>query len=249
MNKQIGDMDVSFRAGEIEGPAGRVSVDPQPMAVLAHLADHVGQFCSRDALMASAWPGRVVSDTTLTATISLLRRALRDAGIRRVRIETRSKRGYCLQAETMSDADIPSKATRSSAGLNRYTVLLSIMLITAALATVRMTPDSPATAVRLDYELETPDGSRYSPSIIVEAGETGEIELSDSLLTLQVRVLEIRSDRVRLNTQLNSGSTHLGLLKTLLFESQTQITFPDTSLSNAPYSVNVRATPQEQSGD
>lgn len=249
MDKQIADMDVSFRAGEIRGPTGTVSIDPKPMAVLEYLATHLGDFCSRDALMESAWPGRVVSDATLTSTISLLRRAIRDAGIRGIHIETRSKRGYRLQADTPDGADTPFNMTGRRVRQSMVVALAGILLMTLAVAIVRMASDSPATSVRLDYEFETPDGTRYSPTIIVQAGTTGAVGLDDSLTMLQVRVLEIRSDRVRLNTQLNSGNTHLGLLQTLPFESQSRITLPRSPDSDAPHRINVRATPSEKQLD
>lgn len=249
MDKQIADMDVSFRAGDIRGPTGTVSIDPKPMAVLEHLGTHLGDFCSRDALMESAWSGRVVSDTTLTSTISLLRRALRDAGIRRIRIETRSKRGYRLQVDTPADANIPLKIKGRRLRLSMTIALAGMLLMTLAVTIVQMVPGSPATSVRLDYEFEMPDGTRYSPTIIVRAGTTGAVELDDSLTTLQVRVLEIRSDRVRLNTQFNSGSTHLGLLQTLPFESQSRITLPRPPGSDAPHRIDVRATSSEKQLD
>lgn len=249
MDQQIADMDVFFRAGEIRGSTGTVSIDPQPMAVLEHLVTHLGDFCSRDALMESAWPGRVVSDATLTSTISLLRRALRDAGIRRIHIETRSKRGYRLQADTPDGADTPSNTKGRHVRLSMAIALAGLLLMTLAGIIVQMLPGSPATSVRLDYEFQMPDGTRYSPTIIVQAGKTGAVELDDSLTTLLVRVLEVRSDRVRLNTQLNSGNNHLGLLQTLPFESQSRITLPRPTGSDTPHRIDVRATPSEKQLD
>jgi DNA-binding winged helix-turn-helix (wHTH) protein len=64
------------------------------LAVLGYLAEHRGQLATKGELFEALWPGVVVSDSSLIACVSELRRALGDARRTPHYIETVHGRGY-----------------------------------------------------------------------------------------------------------------------------------------------------------
>jgi DNA-binding winged helix-turn-helix (wHTH) protein len=55
-----------------------LAIDRRGIDLLFHLAENAGRTVSKDALIAVAWPGRVVSENSLVKAISKLRQALGD---------------------------------------------------------------------------------------------------------------------------------------------------------------------------
>jgi DNA-binding winged helix-turn-helix (wHTH) protein len=97
---ELDGLSVEPRDGTISGPAARVRVDPQVMAVLVLLFHSANRVVSREALLEKVWPGRVVGDDALNRCIYQLRQHLSEAGgsgAYRSLIETLPKRGYRLQ--------------------------------------------------------------------------------------------------------------------------------------------------------
>ncbi len=89
---------------------------PQAFEVLRLLAANAGQLVSKDELMATVWPGVVVTDDSLVQAVSDLRRALNDAGHRIVR--TVPRRGYTLVADArVETAPAPALAPSASSAL------------------------------------------------------------------------------------------------------------------------------------
>jgi DNA-binding winged helix-turn-helix (wHTH) protein len=87
-------MDAGARA--IAGPAGSATLEPQVMRVLLALAARPGAVVSREQLLEDCWDGVVVGEDSLNRAISAIRRALREAGVAGVQVETLSKTGYRL---------------------------------------------------------------------------------------------------------------------------------------------------------
>lgn len=83
-------------SGEIDGPTGRVRVEPKAMAVLVMLADAAGAVVTREALIQKVWPRGFVTDDVLTRCISQLRKSLGDQTGAPVFLETIPRRGYRL---------------------------------------------------------------------------------------------------------------------------------------------------------
>ena len=83
---------------------------PQAFEVLRLLAANAGQLVTKDELMATVWPGVVVTDDSLVQAVSDVRRALDDAGHRIVR--TVPRRGYTLVADArVETAPAPAPST------------------------------------------------------------------------------------------------------------------------------------------
>jgi pimeloyl-ACP methyl ester carboxylesterase/DNA-binding winged helix-turn-helix (wHTH) protein len=91
---------------ELRGPdGGLIPLRPQIRAVLACLAERSGAAVSKQALMASVWPGLLVTDDSLVQCIAELRRILGDH--ERTVIRTEIKRGYRLMLNLATDSNGP----------------------------------------------------------------------------------------------------------------------------------------------
>ena len=92
---RLGSVEVFPESGMIRGPGGTRQLDPKVMEVLLQLVKAGGEVVSREALMATVWPGTVVTDFALSRCIYQLRKNLRRvADAPDSPIETLPKRGY-----------------------------------------------------------------------------------------------------------------------------------------------------------
>jgi pimeloyl-ACP methyl ester carboxylesterase len=91
----------------------RVSLRPQVLAVLEHLARHAGSVVTKDELMAAVWPDVIVTEDSLVQCIGELRRALNDDAHRVV--QTQPRRGYRLmpQAAASPAPSVPNPQPQS----------------------------------------------------------------------------------------------------------------------------------------
>ncbi len=101
-----------FGPAVVDEASLELSVDGRPvplerkaLQVLLHLLQHAGEVVTKDELLESVWPGRVLSETVLNRCISLLRKALGDA--QREIIRTVHGLGYRLDAQLRVEAAAP----------------------------------------------------------------------------------------------------------------------------------------------
>jgi DNA-binding winged helix-turn-helix (wHTH) protein len=94
-------MIYAFEEYELDVPryelryAGKlVKLEPQVFNVLAYLIDHRDRVVTKDELLEQLWPGRFVSETTLTSRLKSVRRAIGDRGRAQRLIQTVHGRGY-----------------------------------------------------------------------------------------------------------------------------------------------------------
>lgn len=92
----VGDVMVSPSLNRIAIGDHQRRVEPRIMQVLVLLVRHQGQSVSRDTLLHHCWGGVFVAEDSLNRCIFQLRRALRDVGSTRLRVETIPKFGYAL---------------------------------------------------------------------------------------------------------------------------------------------------------
>ena len=76
-----------------------VRIEAKVMQVLLYLAEHAGRVISRAELEEKLWPGRIVTEDSVTKVIAKLRRAFRDDARHPRIIETIPKSGYRLIAD------------------------------------------------------------------------------------------------------------------------------------------------------
>jgi adenylate cyclase len=74
-------------------------LEAKVMLVLVYLAEHAGRVVSRSELEEQLWPGRIVTEDSVTKAIAKLRRVFRDDAHQPRVIETVPKSGYRLIAE------------------------------------------------------------------------------------------------------------------------------------------------------
>lgn len=66
------------RSHELSVEGVDVELERKPLEVLIYLLRHAGEVCTKEELLASVWPGRVLSETVLTKCIGRIREALGD---------------------------------------------------------------------------------------------------------------------------------------------------------------------------
>jgi TolB-like protein len=71
-----------------------VSLEPQVFDLLKYLVANSQRVLSRDELFEQVWPGKIISDTTLSGHIKSVRKALGDSGERQAFVKTIHGRGY-----------------------------------------------------------------------------------------------------------------------------------------------------------
>ncbi|WP_241907821.1 winged helix-turn-helix domain-containing protein [Vibrio lentus] len=73
-----------------------ISMRPLPFKVLVYLLEHQGQCISRDELFEECWQGVLVTDQSLTNTISYIRKVIKNLNTDELKLKTISKKGYSL---------------------------------------------------------------------------------------------------------------------------------------------------------
>jgi predicted ATPase/DNA-binding winged helix-turn-helix (wHTH) protein len=76
-----------------------VKLEPQVFNVLAYLIQHRERVVTKEELLAQLWPGRFVTEATLTSRLTAARRAIGDRGREQRLIQTLHGRGYRFIAE------------------------------------------------------------------------------------------------------------------------------------------------------
>lgn len=100
----VGEWRADRSACTLVGPAGEQRLEPKVMDLLFLLAGAPGRVFSREQILEALWPGLIVGDDALARTVSKLRQALGDDARSPRYIETISKRGYRLLADTVPAA-------------------------------------------------------------------------------------------------------------------------------------------------
>ena len=98
------DYTLDLQRYELRYAGKLVKLEPQVFDVLAYLIQHHDRVVSKDELLEQLWPGRVVSETTLTSRLMAARRAVGDRGREQRVIQTLHGRGYRFIADvTLAD--------------------------------------------------------------------------------------------------------------------------------------------------
>src|SRR5687768_660300 len=128
-------LTVMPQEGSVTGPAGQEKLDPKVMDVLVTLASSAGRVVLREDLLASIWPGAVVTDDALSRCIYELRRQLSQAGgdeQLKALIDTVPKRGYRLNSE-IAPLALPAVPAPPAGGRHRFWLALTAIPLAAAL--------------------------------------------------------------------------------------------------------------------
>jgi TolB-like protein/DNA-binding winged helix-turn-helix (wHTH) protein/Tfp pilus assembly protein PilF len=112
---RLGDYELDSRGGKLLRDGRPIKIQPQPLRVLAILAEHPGEIVSREQLRERIWGGAtfVEFDQGLNYCIRQIRVALRDEASKPAYIETLPKQGYRFIASVTGPA--PQEADHSIA--------------------------------------------------------------------------------------------------------------------------------------
>jgi Tol biopolymer transport system component/DNA-binding winged helix-turn-helix (wHTH) protein len=128
---QLGEIEVRPNSNELVIAREVVRIKPRLMDVLLRLAASPGQVVTREALIADAWPRRMVNDEVLSRAIADLRSVLNDDPREARYIETLPKVGYRLVAPIGAPAPMAARPARKP---QRLIAALAIVLALAAIA-------------------------------------------------------------------------------------------------------------------
>lgn len=92
----LGSCMVEPSSGTLRRNDEIVHLTPKVMELLLILVSHQGEVVSKEKLLTSVWPNTFVTESSLTRSISELRRSLNDCSSTSVYIETIPKKGYRL---------------------------------------------------------------------------------------------------------------------------------------------------------
>lgn len=160
------------------GAGAPVRVEPKVMDVLCALAAAGGEVVSREQLIAAVWSLEFGGDESVSRAVSLLRKALKEAGLSDEAIETVPKRGYRLtvmQAPAPQEnpavrpaaapcpaPDLSAPPPRRRAGALAAAFLLLILGVAVGLFFVHRdppaAPGSPAVVAVLPFDDLSPNG-------------------------------------------------------------------------------------------
>lgn len=98
MKYEFVDCELDLGAHALRRAGKVVRIEPQVFDLIACLVRAQGKLVSYDDLIAEVWNGRIVSDATMAARISMARKAVGDDGKRQGVIRTVSRRGIQLVA-------------------------------------------------------------------------------------------------------------------------------------------------------
>lgn len=97
----FGPAELDERSRELKVGGEVVALERKALEVLLHLLHHPGKVVTRDELLEAVWPGRVLTDASITACIAKLRSALRDE--KQELIRTAHGYGYRLAAPVRTE--------------------------------------------------------------------------------------------------------------------------------------------------
>jgi DNA-binding winged helix-turn-helix (wHTH) protein len=108
------DYELDLQRYELRYAGKLVKLEPQVFNVLVYLIQHRDRVVSKDELLEQLWPGRFVSEATLTSRVMAARRAVGDRGREQRLIQTVHGRGYRFIAEVEERTDVSPAAPTMS---------------------------------------------------------------------------------------------------------------------------------------
>lgn len=105
MRYEFADCELDLDAHILRRAGEAVRIEPQVFDLIACLVGSRGKLVTYDELIVRVWGGRIVSDATMAARISMARKALGDDGKRQQVIRTVPRRGVQLATPVMAMPD------------------------------------------------------------------------------------------------------------------------------------------------
>jgi len=110
---QFGPFQLDAREHRLVRNGTEVRLQPKAFEILRVLVEHAGRLVTKDELLRRVWPDALVEENNLNKNISVLRKALDDAG-GRCHIETVPRVGYRFTADVIQGALAPTGVVASN---------------------------------------------------------------------------------------------------------------------------------------
>ena len=164
--------ELDLQCYELRYAGKLVKLEPQVFNILAYLLQHRDRVVTKEELLEQLWPGRFISEATLTSRVTLARRAIGDRGREQRLIQTVHGRGYRFMAPVQEHvAEAPS---RTQQGPRNVPAALPPMVVPPSLLTTSR-PDQAvgreAELAQLHYWLQ--QALRGTRQVVFVTGEAG----------------------------------------------------------------------------
>ena len=116
------DHELDLQRYELRYAGKLIKLEPQVFNVLVYLVQQRHRVVPKEELLEHLWPGRFVSEATLTRRVMAARRAVGDRGREQRVIQTVHGRGYRFTAavvERTADASAPEAQRLASSGVEQ----------------------------------------------------------------------------------------------------------------------------------
>lgn len=113
---EIGDVVLDESLYELRRSGALIELEPKPLELLMFLLRRAGEVVTRDEILASLWPGRIVTDGVITNCVAKLREALQDTEQELIRTVPRF--GYRLVGEVRCKRIAEKLPTTNDLGLS-----------------------------------------------------------------------------------------------------------------------------------
>ena len=164
----LGEVEVRPASNELLIAREVVRVKPRLMDVLLRLAAAPGEVVTREALIADAWPRRMVNDEVLSRVIADLRGVLRDDAREARYIETLPKVGYRLVAPIGAPGGTVAAPPRRFSRIAQAIVAVVVTLtIVAGILAWHRSPGPEAGAAALTRQLASAEPFFVGPELEV----------------------------------------------------------------------------------
>src|SRR5918996_2976926 len=107
------DHELDLQRYELRYAGKLIKLEPQVFNILVYLIQHRDRVVTKEEILEQLWPGRFVSEATLTSRLMAARRAVGDRGREQRLIQTVHGRGYRFIAaveEPTTDSSMPEAA-------------------------------------------------------------------------------------------------------------------------------------------
>lgn len=116
---RFGDCEVDTKLLELRRAGTVRAMDPLGFDLLVYLIENRDRVLTRDELLDSLWPGKVVTDSALSSRLKSVRAAVGDTGAAQQIIKTVHGRGYRFVAPILGDGSAESSLVDARPGLTR----------------------------------------------------------------------------------------------------------------------------------
>lgn len=193
-----------------------ISLEPQVFDLLSYLVSNSQRVLCRDELFDNVWPGKIISETTLSGNIKSVRKALGDSGQEQLFIKTIHGRGYQFVASVVLEDQSESLEQKEVEPKAECSISAGPLVIVLPFTNLSNDPDQAFFAEGMSDDITTELSrfsdiqvvSNHSAKQLMDTATATEYFSSKQNLNYFVEGKVRRSaERIRINVQLVDAST------------------------------------------